>query len=84
MSRSFWPSWRLVCASIVVATVVACSGRRLPPGTPPPEYEPPIVAPWTPEVSDAGAPKQGEPPPELTNPTDAGAGAELSLDAGPR
>ncbi|MEI9951460.1 MAG: hypothetical protein WDO74_21405 [Pseudomonadota bacterium] len=70
---------------LIALTFAACLSRRLPPGTPPPEYEPPIVTPWPAENADAG--------------TDAGADAargsadarspaaaepELSLDAGPR
>jgi len=62
----------------------ACSGRRLPPGTPPPEYEPPLVAPWSADAPDAGAPVQEQ------SVDDASAGgaslppSELSLDAGVR
>lgn len=70
---------------LISLAFAACSGRRLPPGTPPPEYEPPIVTPW-PERSDAGgadaaAPAQSDrvDPPKPPDPE-----AELSLDAGPR
>ena len=39
--------------------LVSCSARRLPPGTPPPEYEPPVVPAWgassTAAPPDAGA-----------------------------
>ena len=68
----------------LLASLVACAGRKLPPGTPPPEYEPPIVAPWTPDTADAGPPKAVEPASDPTTLLDAGPGAELSLDAGPR
>lgn len=58
----------------------ACSARRLPPGTPPPEYEPPVVAPWAAESLDAGV--------GLEPGSDAGLApatqSELSLDAGAR
>jgi len=75
--------WLLAFAALVFA---ACSGRRLPPGTPPPEYEPPLVTAWPPATGDAGidapaaanatrgAEAQGPP---TTEP-------ELSLDAGSR
>jgi hypothetical protein len=79
---------RFWCASCLLAlSAAACSARRLPPGTPPPEYEPPVVTPWTPERVDAGtAPADG---------ADAGAvgkagadeippSGELSSDAGLR
>ena len=38
------------------ALISACSSRRLPPGTPPPEYEVPVVPPWSPGAGDAGLP----------------------------
>ncbi|HYQ03589.1 MAG TPA: hypothetical protein VER96_33180 [Polyangiaceae bacterium] len=70
---------------LIVATFAACSGRRLPPGTPPPEYEPPQVIPWSPEGNDAGTDAS---PPGTGEHTDAAASpaaeSELSLDAGPR
>jgi hypothetical protein len=79
--------WLIVCVlggGGVLGLLAACSGRRLPPGTPPPEYEPPIVVPWRPETGDAG-PGQG---PELAPDPVKGLGrspsTELSLDAGPR
>jgi hypothetical protein len=70
---------------LLALAIVACSARRLPPGTPPPEYELPIIAPWPPPSSDAGADA-------TTAAAQGGAGApslptvapELSLDAGPR
>ena len=77
---------KLALALALIASAFAgCSGSRLPPGTPPPEYEPPQIAPWSPESSDAGT--DSSPPP-----ADGAAGAtsppaaapELSLDAGPR
>jgi len=79
---------RFWCAcGLLALSAQACSGRRLPPGTPPPEYEPPVVTPWTPEREDAGVAagdaadagvagkaNTGEPPPS----------GELSSDAGLR
>jgi len=32
-----------------------CSARRLPPGTPPPEYEPPVVPAWGASADAAAA-----------------------------
>ena len=58
----------------------ACSARRLPPGTPPPEYEPPQVAPWPIENADAGA---GAVLRDAGVP-DASSSPELSSDAGVR
>ncbi len=71
-----------LCAFGLLVLLGACSGRRLPPGTPPPEYEPPIVTPWppTPESADAGPEHEPQPP----RVPDSDGGAELSLDAGPR
>ena len=72
-------------ALLLLGAALACSGRRLPPGTPPPEYEAPIVTPWRAESADAGsdaavptAPGRadGLSPPAVES--------ELSLDAGPR
>jgi hypothetical protein len=67
---------------LVALAFAACSGRRLPPGTPPPEYEPPIVSPWPAENTDAGAGAGAASdsgvlgsPPALDS--------DLSLDAGP-
>jgi len=65
----------------IALTFVACSGRRLPPGTPPPEYEPPQVAPWSAEIPDAGGAAAPEVEESAAPPTTA---PELSLDAGPR
>jgi len=76
---------RSLAFGLIGATFVACSGRRLPPGTPPPEYEPPIVAPWSPVTVDGGTEAS---PPRTAESADAGpppgANPELSLDAGPR
>ena len=70
--------------SLIALLAAGCSGRRLPPGTPPPEYEPPLVTPWPAENADAGAdaalvaPENADPSrPPAREP-------ELSLDAGSR
>jgi hypothetical protein len=65
---------------LVALAFAACSGRRLPSGTPPPEYEPPIVSPWPAENTDAGVGATSDSgglgsPPTLDS--------DLSLDAGP-
>ena len=57
----------------------ACSAHRLPPGTPPPEYEAPVVAPWSP---DAGA--EASVAALDAGPPASGAGADLSPGAGVR
>jgi hypothetical protein len=77
---------KLALAFALIASVfVACAGRRLPPGTPPPEYEPPQIEPWSPETRDGGAESSA---PFANDAADAaplrGAEPELSLDAGPR
>ena len=74
-----------LCLALALSALAfaACSGRRLPPGTPPPEYEAPIVTPWPAASADAGvdaAPKASEDEP----PSPATPAPELSLDAGPR
>jgi len=71
--------------SLITLAFAACSGRRLPPGTPPPEYEAPIVPPWAPESADAG--RDSAPPSThdgAREPSPSAAEPELSLDAGPR
>lgn len=70
---------------LLVLAFTACSGRRLPPGTPPPEYEPPQVTPWPPQSADAGAEANALNPREETDSASPAIGEpELSLDAGPR
>jgi hypothetical protein len=81
MKTSNWLMVTVLSAGGLLASLAACSGRRLPPGTPPPEYEPPIVTPWTPDSGDAGVPQAPE---HAAGPAPADAGAELSLDAGQR
>ena len=70
---------------LIVAAFAACASRSLPPGTPPPEYEPPVVTPWSPPGNDAGTDAS---PTSASESTDAISPAppepELSLDAGPR
>jgi len=67
---------------LIGSMFAACSGTRLPKGTPPPEYEPPVVSSWSGESadadSDAGSPRTGEAP------SPPAADGVLSLDAGPR
>jgi hypothetical protein len=68
--------------ALIASVFVACAGRRLPPGTPPPEYEPPQIEPWSPESRDGGA--ESSAPSANDAATSRGAEPELSLDAGPR
>jgi hypothetical protein len=70
-----------IAVSVLVLAVYACATRRLPPGAPPPEYEPPLVAPWTTEAGGGAAPAG-----DVPNAPDAGArpAGELSPDAGVR
>ncbi len=81
--------WLLACAlgaGAWFAFLAACAGRRLPPGTPPPEYEPPLVTPWAPERAnvDAGPMSASEHVAAPANSAHAASDTELSLDAGPR
>ncbi len=74
-------SWGL----FLLLAVAACSARRLPPGTPSPEYEAPIVQPWPPESGDAGADAAATAAPASAPAAHpAAVEPELSLDAGPR
>jgi hypothetical protein len=71
--------------TLIALAFAACSGRRLPPGTPPPEYEPPTIAPWSAESADAGGDaREPEAHDRLEPPSPLPAEPELSLDAGPR
>ncbi|HKO49711.1 MAG TPA: hypothetical protein VJV79_18405 [Polyangiaceae bacterium] len=77
---------KLALGSVLLGlAVAACSGRRLPAGTPPPEYEPPLVTPWQPENASAGSEAEAG---SVSEGVDGGSPAavepELSLDAGPR
>jgi hypothetical protein len=78
---------KLALASCLIAgAFAACGGRHLPPGTPPPEYEPPVVTPWPTPAQGADAGSDANPP-NAGERADAGtppAGeSDLSLDAGP-
>jgi hypothetical protein len=89
--------FRLIAVAIVIATAGACAAKRLPPGTPPPEYETRELPPWSDVTPDAGAepaaPAEPAPVPEDASvpseepkvesaPLDAGLGP--SPDAGVR
>jgi hypothetical protein len=41
---------------VVGVTASACASKRLPPGTPPPEYETRPISPWPPEAASSRAP----------------------------
>ena len=72
----------LAVLAFSVSALVGCSSRRLPPGTPPPEYEPPSVTPWPVESADAAAPTA--PAPATSGAPESAQGAQLSQDAGVR
>jgi hypothetical protein len=92
-SRSF-------AALVAVTLVAACAAKRLPPGTPPPEYETRELPAWTGDAPDAGpaAPAPSVPAPAAdeaagapvpseqpkTEPTPLDAGPGASPDAGVR
>ncbi|HVJ14575.1 MAG TPA: hypothetical protein VM686_04005 [Polyangiaceae bacterium] len=67
-----------------VALALACGPKRIPPGTPAPEYESPAVTPWPPAASAEPSGTKPEPPP--AEEPDAGsvdAGEAPASDAGP-
>ena len=67
---------RLFVAIACAALSLACGPKRIPPGTPAPEYEEPVVTPWPPAASSA-QPAGTEPDAEPASEPDAG-----SVDAG--
>jgi hypothetical protein len=69
----------IVVVALVALGWVACATKRLPPGTPPPEYEKRTFEPWPRPEPDAGtgaaapaAPPAGSAPTEAAPPSDAG------------
>jgi hypothetical protein len=78
-----------VRASLVIFITVAvtgCAAKRLPPGTPPPEYELRELPPWTPPAPDAGAPEPPAPllaPAPVPEPADAGTPSEAPSEVPP-
>ncbi len=66
--------WALGTAALVAAGV-ACGPRQIPPGTPPPEYELPVVPPWPPSSADSQPPADDPGLAEVTETSDE-AGAE--------
>jgi len=73
--------WRIV--RLLGFGAFGCSARALLPGTPPPEYEPPILPAWA-EHGDAGPSTSNAPRDAAVQPAPVVSGAELSLDAGVR
>jgi hypothetical protein len=77
-----------VWSSSLLLLAGACGAKRLPPGTPPPEYEPRPVIPWD-EAAIAREPKPAAPEAAGSDePSDAGAAAApdpsaAAADAGP-
>lgn len=45
---------RSVAAVLALGIAAACAAKRLPPGTPPPEYETRELPPWSGDAVDAG------------------------------
>jgi hypothetical protein len=72
---------------IFAVALVACGGcatKRLPPGTPPPEYEKRTFEPWPPSEPDAGADAAAPlAPPADSAPTEAVPPSPVPSDAGP-
>lgn len=75
-SKRFWPC-------LLAAAIAACTGRRLPPGTPPPEYEPPIVPAWAQERAEPSPSKGAGNEADAAIPPDGGSAAELSPGSRP-
>ncbi len=65
---------------LAVLDLAGCSTRRLPAGTPAPEYEPPVVTPW---AIDAGADATAARS-DAARSAESVPGPELSPDAGVR
>jgi hypothetical protein len=79
---------RIVVFPLVLAASFGCATKRLPPGTPPPEYEKRTFEPWSPLEPDAGAdaaapaaPPAGPAP--MAPPEPLPASPIPSVDAGP-
>ncbi|HEY3499530.1 MAG TPA: hypothetical protein VGK73_32795 [Polyangiaceae bacterium] len=69
----------LACFLTLFVLSTACTAKRLPPGTPPPEYEQRPVAPWP----SAAAPEPvSAPPPEIGAPAATSGGPDAGVDAG--
>jgi hypothetical protein len=66
-----------LAAFLACLGLVACATKRLPPGTPPPEYETRAVSPWPPVTPSSSV----APVPVATGP-DAPPEPATSLDAG--
>jgi hypothetical protein len=88
---------RTLLALVAVAALLGCAAKRLPPGTPPPEYETRELPPWSGDAPDAGTdadvlpepapvPEDAAAPSEQpkTEPPPLDAGAGPSPDAGVR
>ena len=72
----------LAWLALLVFAFAACSSRRLPAGTPAPEYEAPVVPPWPAEQRDAGDTTARDQDASMA--PESVPGAELSPDAGVR
>jgi hypothetical protein len=59
----------------------ACATKRLPPGTPPPEYETRAIPPWPPVSASAPAPAPASSVSEVS--LDAGSSPDAASETGP-
>ena len=70
--------------ALVLVPCLGCATKRLPPGTPPPEYEKRAFEPWSQNEPDAGADAQASAaPPAGSAPTEAVPPSPDQSDAGP-
>jgi hypothetical protein len=73
-------------AGLALAFALACGPKRIPPGTPPPEYERPVLTPWSPPAGSAepvGTEEPGSEPPLEPDAGSVDAGAAPASDASP-
>ena len=75
---------RVLLGSCLLGLFAACGHKQLPPGTPPPEYQAPVLPPWSPDAGADTAPSTAEAPSEAEGgsvvgalPDDAGAAQDL-------
>jgi hypothetical protein len=71
----------LLAALAACLWLSACATKRLPPGTPPPEYETRAIPPWPPVPSSSPAPAPAASAPELS--PDAGSSPDAPSEPGP-
>jgi hypothetical protein len=82
---------RLFVEIFAVALIAGCATKRLPPGTPPPEYETRELPAWSGDAPDGGAPAPtpvdtapaADPPASAPVPTEQPKTEAVPIDAGP-